>query len=277
MFYRTSYALWAVVLATSTSAVHADEPQPRAAQGKNLEVAIELMIVKTPEAKAERFRILANFESVKGRDGSLHVVASGLTAKQMRGWIEWLQEDQRTNVMQAPKVTLANEQSERIKLVDQIPIAKTQEVVKDGQFKVVPVTEMADVGLIYELRPVVSADRRSVRLDAKVTLSSVGQQLVPKKAVQSKANGEGRKLDYGYVAIEQALVKLCLDQILDIPVNTTAACCLGQTMTETRTEFGPPILSRLPYVNRLFRNVGYGREADSLFVFLTPHILESDD
>ena len=33
------------------------------------------------------------------------------------------------------------------------------------------------------------------------------------------------------------------------------------------------VLSKLPYVNRLFRNVGYGREAQSLLLMVTPRII----
>src|SRR5215475_15113308 len=34
-------------------------------------------------------------------------------------------------------------------------------------------------------------------------------------------------------------------------------------MSEGRNEFGPPVLSKIPYLDRLFRNVGYGREVQN--------------
>jgi general secretion pathway protein D len=46
-----------------------------------------------------------------------------------------------------------------------------------------------------------------------------------------------------------------------------------KTLSEGRTEFGPPILSKIPYLNRLFTNVGYGREARSLMIMITPRII----
>jgi type II secretory pathway component GspD/PulD (secretin) len=48
----------------------------------------------------------------------------------------------------------------------------------------------------------------------------------------------------------------------------------GKRLVETRTEFGPPpVLNRIPYVNRLFRTVGYGREAMNVIVLVTPRVI----
>jgi general secretion pathway protein D len=64
-------------------------------------------------------------------------------------------------------------------------------------------------------------------------------------------------------------------------VNTTVAVPDGGTvlmgglkrLSEGRNEYGPPILSKIPYINRLFKNVGYGRSAESLLMMVTPRII----
>jgi general secretion pathway protein D len=38
-----------------------------------------------------------------------------------------------------------------------------------------------------------------------------------------------------------------------------------------------PLLSKVPYINRLFRNVGIGREADSLMMMVTPRIIIQEE
>ncbi len=48
-------------------------------------------------------------------------------------------------------------------------------------------------------------------------------------------------------------------------------------MSEGRNEFGPPILSKIPYLNRLFTNVGYGRESQSLMIMVTPRIIINEE
>ncbi len=44
-------------------------------------------------------------------------------------------------------------------------------------------------------------------------------------------------------------------------------------MREQRLEFGVPVLSKTPYINRLFRNIGVGRRTDSLMLMVTPRII----
>ncbi|MCX7667064.1 MAG: hypothetical protein N2112_16140, partial [Gemmataceae bacterium] len=44
-------------------------------------------------------------------------------------------------------------------------------------------------------------------------------------------------------------------------------------MSEGRNEYGPPVISKIPYLNRLFKNVGYGRDGQNLMIMVTPRIL----
>ncbi|MGL4553417.1 MAG: hypothetical protein ACRC33_19800 [Gemmataceae bacterium] len=44
---------------------------------------------------------------------------------------------------------------------------------------------------------------------------------------------------------------------------------------EVRAEFGPPVLSRIPYVNRLFKNVAVGHEEERVLLLVTPRVLDS--
>ena len=46
-----------------------------------------------------------------------------------------------------------------------------------------------------------------------------------------------------------------------------------KTLREARNENGVPLLSKIPYINRLFKNVGIGRETRSLMMMVTPRII----
>ena len=48
-------------------------------------------------------------------------------------------------------------------------------------------------------------------------------------------------------------------------------------LRQTRQEFGPPVLSEIPYLNRLFMNVGYTREAERVFLIVTPRVIVDQD
>ena len=48
-------------------------------------------------------------------------------------------------------------------------------------------------------------------------------------------------------------------------------------LAEGRTELGVPLLSKIPYVDRLFRNVSIGRETESLMMMVTPRIIIQEE
>ena len=46
-----------------------------------------------------------------------------------------------------------------------------------------------------------------------------------------------------------------------------------KVLNEGRNEFGPPFLSKIPYINRLFKNVGIGRDTRHVMIMVTPRII----
>ena len=48
-------------------------------------------------------------------------------------------------------------------------------------------------------------------------------------------------------------------------------------LSEGRNEFGVPILDKIPYLDRLFKNVGIGRETQSLMMMVTPRIIIQEE
>ncbi len=70
-----------------------------------------------------------------------------------------------------------------------------------------------------------------------------------------------------------------------VTVSTTVSVPDGGTvllggikrLSEGRNEFGVPILNKVPYINRLFRNVGIGRETQSLMMMVTPRIIIKEE
>ncbi len=70
-----------------------------------------------------------------------------------------------------------------------------------------------------------------------------------------------------------------------VSVTTTVSVPDGGTvllggikrLSEGRNEFGVPILDKIPYLNRLFKNVGVGRETQSLMMMVTPRIIIQEE
>src|SRR5262249_50245334 len=73
--------------------------------------------------------------------------------------------------------------------------------------------------------------------------------------------------------------------VTTVTIATTVAVPDGGTvilggmkrLSEARSEFGPPILSKIPYVNRLFKNTGYGRGTESPLIMVTPRIIIQEE
>jgi len=59
---------------------------------------------------------------------------------------------------------------------------------------------------------------------------------------------------------------------LCIPKGFTGVLVVGQRCTFDRIEDSPPALSKIPFISRLFTNVGYGPERMTALVLLTPRL-----
>ena len=64
---------------------------------------------------------------------------------------------------------------------------------------------------------------------------------------------------------------------MSVPDGGTVLMGGVKRMREGRTEQGVPFLSNVPYVNRLFKNVGIGRETESLMMMVTPRIIIQEE
>ena len=70
-----------------------------------------------------------------------------------------------------------------------------------------------------------------------------------------------------------------------VTVTTTVSVPDGGTvllggikrLSEDRKENGVPLLNKLPYINRLFQNVGIGRQTQSLMMMVTPRIIIQEE
>jgi RNA polymerase sigma factor (sigma-70 family) len=59
--------------------------------------------------------------------------------------------------------------------------------------------------------------------------------------------------------------------------GSAVALCGWPVTLETRQEFGPPVISAIPYVRRLFTNIGYGREPGRLVLIVMPRLIPDQE
>ncbi|MFM7109298.1 MAG: hypothetical protein ACKOZU_12005, partial [Planctomycetaceae bacterium] len=230
--------------------------------------------------------------------------------------IQAAQGNTRSNVMQSPKVTLFNGQNAFVSDTRQRPfVTAVIPVVGDFAAAQQPVITVLNEGTAVNVQAVVSPDRRFVRLTLVPFFSQIGkvdtfqfegQRSTRTKSSDAKSGATGQVPVLGQVAgtgtnglfdlttgaqsngeleVQSNGTTIQLPEFLFTTVTTTVSVPDGGTvllggikrLREGRNEYGVPILSKIPYINRLFKNVGFGRTTDSLMLMVTPRIIIQEE
>jgi len=216
-----------------------------------------------------------------GFDGGLSLGLAFLNDIQVFMFMEAAQGDRRMNVMQAPKLTLFNGQTATIQVQDQqFFVANVQVFAVNGQIVFVPQnTPIPTQGVTVTVQAVVSADRRFVRLNLIPFLTNLQSTVVPLFPITTfvtpvfEGGSQGQPIPFTQFIQQPAFQTITIQTTVAVPDGGTVLLGGLKTLSEGRNEFGPPVLSKIPYVNRLFKNVGYGRETQSLMLMVTPRII----
>lgn len=225
-----------------------------------------------------------------GADGGLSLGLAFLSDVQVFMLLEAAQGDRRTAVMQAPKITVFNGQTATITVTDSafFLLGVTANVTGFGNLFFSPTQTPLPLGVTMTVTPVVSADRRFVRLNMSPTLTNLSSTNVPLIPVQIPiptfvfgpgVGGTAGPPEHIFQMFFQqpTVTTIAVDTTVNVPDGGTVLMGGLKTLSEARNEFGPPILSKIPYINRLFRNIGYGREAQSLMIMVTPRIIIQEE
>jgi general secretion pathway protein D len=265
-------------------------------------------------------------------------------------FMEAVQGDNRVNVMQAPRLTAFNGQTATLSVQDsQSFVTNVQvQVTSNGNPVFQPIVTNSGSSVQLTLQPVISADRRFVRLNFGAP--SAGQQqggfgqggggfgqgggfggggfgqggggfgqggggfgqggggfgqggggfggqqqqggvtltnLVPGIVgtfpvvvpVFSQSNNQEPSAQVVFTQlIQQPVINtINIETTVSVPDGGTVVMGGLKRLSESRSEYGPPILSKIPYINRLFKNVGYGRSSESLLIMVTPRIIIQEE
>ncbi|HUG70043.1 MAG TPA: hypothetical protein VMM76_19995, partial [Pirellulaceae bacterium] len=200
----------------------------------------------------------------------------------------------RSNILQAPKVTLFNGQQASVSDVSQRPfVTSLIPVVGDFAAAHQPVIVVLSEGTSLGVQAVVSSDRRFVRLTLVPFFSQIGEVEEFTFDGSTTTNTGSNVVDASGQPTGTANNAVTTTQgtTVQLPtfsfttVSTTVSVPDGGTillggikrLSESRNEQGVPMLNKLPYINRLFKNVGIGRETTSLMLMVTPRIIIQEE
>ena len=212
--------------------------------------------------------------------GGLTLGLAFLSDIQVFLFMEAVQGDIRSNVMQAPKLTLFNGQTATILVRDfQFFVVSVSVIPQLGQFTYFPTTTLFPLGVSLTIQAVISADRRFVRLSLTPSMSNLVNGEVNLFPVVTPifplfdGTATGQPVVFTQFVQQPRLTSVTVMTTVAVPDGGTVLMGGLKRLSEGRNEFGPPVLSKIPYLNRLFRNTAYGRSAESLLIMVTPRII----
>ncbi|MHB1421877.1 MAG: type II secretion system protein GspD [Gemmataceae bacterium] len=213
--------------------------------------------------------------------GGLTLGLAFLSDIQVFLFMEAVQGDIRSNVMQAPKLTLFNGQTANISVQDFQFFTIGVSVINGGFGQLVynPITTLFPLNIILTIQAVISGDRRFVRLSLAPSLANVVNGEVNLFPVVTPifplfdGTATGQPVVFTQFIQQPHLTRVSVNTTVAVPDGGTVLMGGLKRLSEGRNEFGPPVISKIPYLSRLFRNIGYGRSAESLLIMVTPRII----
>ncbi len=165
-----------------------------------------------------------------------------------------------------------------------------QPVVGDFAVAQQPIIVILNDGTTLNVQSVVSQDKRYVRMtlvpsftriedaDRQFTFtgtrtSRTGTSIIgPDGTPTTNRNNEEEVISGSTVQLP-TLGTTSVQTTVNVPDGGTILLGGIKRLQEGRNERGVPILSKIPYVNRLFKNVGIGRTTNTLMMTVTPRII----
>jgi len=190
-----------------------------------------------------------------GGAGFTGVFSRAIGNVQVEVVLEALQSVTNVKIVSSPYLTVANNQTARLSVGDQIPFTTASQTSNSGgSVTVTQEVETRDTGVILEVTP-------QIRPDNSVSLV-ISQEVSAARAV---ATG-------GEEGVNPVISQRSIDS--QIIVDSGATALLGGLIQEraSLTENGVPVLRKIPVVGNLFRQRDGTTQRSELVVLITPRV-----
>ncbi len=210
-------------------------------------------------------------------------------------FLQAAQGDQRTSVLQAPRVTMFDGQLATIQDTVQRPfVVSLIPVVGDFAVGQQPVIVVVNEGTVLNVQAVVSQDKRFVRLTLNPSFSRIdrveqftfqgtstsnnGTSVIdPTTGLPTTTRDNQQTATTGTTVQQPVFANTNVSTTVSVPDGGTILLGGIKRMSEGRVERGVPILSKIPYLSRLFKNTAIGRTTSTLMLTVTPRIIIQEE
>lgn len=186
-----------------------------------------------------------------------------------------VQESNEAEILTSPRITLSNTQRGSIRVVNEISYVSSYEIISQVPQ---PVIAVVQDGTTFDVRPIISTDRTHVFLEVHPNITVVAFEDLPFNVAVPFTSGNETTFQTLQLTIEQPLVnRQELSVTVDVPDRGTLMIGgLGTTQKKKRAG-GVPVLSKIPFIKRLFSRDSEVIERTNLIIILKPTIIIRDE
>ncbi|MFQ5962707.1 MAG: hypothetical protein ACE5KZ_00300 [Candidatus Scalinduaceae bacterium] len=265
------------ILDFDTTKEHASRTKPKGSEGMNPAGGVAGGIFREGTEPLSKLPIPFAGTSITPGGAGLNLSYQILNGFFLKGFLRAVQESEEAETLTAPKITLSNTQRGTIKVVTTFNFIERFEIVSQTPE---PIIQEIDDGTTFNVRPIVSADRKYVYLEVHPIITRV---TFTERDFETTAAGTG-----GTSGGEKAVNKIQLPQTVKQELSVTVCVPdkgvlliggLG-SRSETKTSSGTPFLSKIPIVKRLFSSNKIDRDiktSGNLIILIKPTILMRDE
>ncbi|GJQ60321.1 MAG: hypothetical protein D8M57_08445 [Candidatus Scalindua sp. AMX11] len=195
----------------------------------------------------------------------------------LKGFLRAVQESDEAESLTSPNITLSNTQRGSIKVVTTFNYIESFRIVSQTPE---PVIKEIDDGTTFNVRPIVSADRRYVYLEVHPVITRVTFDQIAFETVGPVSSGGAG----GVPATNTIQLPITTKQELSVTVCVPdkGILMIGGlgSRKEIETSAGTPILSKIPLLKRLFSSNSIDRDialTGNLIILIKPTVLIRDE
>jgi hypothetical protein len=192
------------------------------------EVAVEVRVVTVSPEIVERLRRDHGI-ACQSEDASAKPQVTFLNGIQVFQFMEVIQQDRHTDIMQTPKLTLFNGQESALRIGDlQYFVTDVQILQAGGQIAFVPQNQIIPMGVDLGIQAVIGAYDRVVRVGLHGTITDLVSKdirLVPVTSYITpdfEGGAQGQPVPFTQYVQRPELNRVNVDQALSIPAGQTA-------------------------------------------------------
>ena len=188
------------------------------------------------------------------------------------GMLRAAQTSDQAEVLSCPRITLSNTQRGYIVVATNRPYVSGYTATSQ---QMVPTISNFDIGVMFDVRPIVSSDRRYVFLELSPQTTDM-VQIHTFTFMNVTGTGTAQQSTVNTIQQPEIMNRMVMCTIC-VPDRGTVLIGGLSNRRASRTSQGVPVLSKIPIIKRLFQSDNISKTRDNLLIIVKPTIIIQDE